>query len=141
MSETRHDRVFNILHKVAEGIKTPATARYRLAACLVLKNEIISIGWNQKKTHPLAKKFGKNPDAHDLHAESAAIIKALSNHYHPNTIAKCKLYVLRLRCLTHRDLTLVRANAKPCKGCQAMIENFDIDKVYYTTDDGGYECE
>ena len=34
--------------------------KMKLAACLVIRNEIISIGLNSDKSHPLQKKFSKN---------------------------------------------------------------------------------
>ena len=135
MSRTRHQKIFDILQKIAEA-NEPGCNNYRLSAALVYKNDIVSIGWNQNKTHPFQKRFAKNEHALDLHAENSAVKNALSNHNHPDFIRKCTLYVLRLRHTSHRDKNFLRGLAKPCCGCMRMISTFGIQKVFYTTEDG-----
>lgn len=93
--------------------------------CAILKtNKNIYYGYNQKKTHPLQKKFSKNPWAIYLHAEIDAIRQAYKVG---GNISDSTLYVAR----TLIDNT--PANACPCNGCQQAINHFGIDKVYFST--------
>ena len=130
-------KYFNYLTKIATTIEP--VRRARLAACLVYKNEIISVGYNQKKSHPFQKQFGKNEEAIFLHAETAAIVNAVKTH-DLETIKKSSMYVLRLK-RVGKSPVLVQGLAKPCIGCQRAVAQFDISDVYYTTDETNcYDC-
>lgn len=130
-------KYFNFLSKVAYTVEP--VRRARLAACLVYKNEIISVGYNQKKSHPFQKHFGKNEEAIFLHAETAAIVNAIKTH-DLETIKKSSMYVLRLKKVGKSPI-LVQGLAKPCIGCQRALAQFDISDVYYTTDETDcYDC-
>lgn len=128
-------KYWNILEKVA--IASDPVGRARLAACLVYKNELISIGTNKYKTHPFAKKFRKNDNAQCLHAEIDAIKNAL-RIVDVDFLTKCTMYVLRVKHPDHDHRKFVHGLAKPCSGCQQAIDTFDLKKVYFTTDDGYY---
>ena len=121
----RHLKHFHILEKVAEAIEP--VANHRLAASLIHKNNIISIGFNKKKTHPFQRQYAKNEDAIYLHAEIDCIINAMRNG--EEDMSKYSLYVLRAK----KD---GNGLAKPCEGCQRAIAAMGIKKVYYTTDEG-----
>ena len=127
------DKFWNILEKVA--IASEPVGRARLAACLVYRNELISIGTNKYKTHPFAKKFRKNENANCLHAEIDAIKNAL-RVTDVDFLSKCTMYVLRIKYSGEDRKTMVRGMAKPCSGCERGINTFGIKKVYYTTDEG-----
>lgn len=129
----KHEKIWKILEKVA--IATEPVARQRLAACLVYKNEIIAIGYNKRKTHPIAKRFQKHVEAIYLHAEVDAIKNAL-RQYDEETIAKATMYVLRVKRPDEDHRTFIRGMAKPCCGCQHAIDQFNVKKVLYTTEEG-----
>lgn len=126
-------KFWNILEKVA--IASDPVGRMRLAACLVYKNELISIGTNKYKTHPIAKQFSKNDHAIYLHAEIDAIKNAL-RVVDVDFLTKCTMYVMRVKHPDHDHKGFVRGMAKPCCGCEMGLESFGIKRVYFTTDDG-----
>lgn len=128
-------KFWNILEKVA--IASEPVGRAQLAACLVYKNELISIGTNKYKTHPLAKKFQKNKNTDCLHAEIDAIKNAL-RVVDVDFLAKCTMYILRVKRPDHDHKQYVHGLSKPCCGCQHAIESFNIKNVYFTTDEGHF---
>ena len=129
----KHDRIMNVLRDVAT--QTDHDLRTKLAAALVFKNEIISIGVNQLKSHPYQKRFSKHEHAIFLHAEIASIIKALKN-YDVDTISRCTLYVMRVKYIDGHNDTIIDGLAKPCDGCLKAITNLGIKKVCYSTEEG-----
>jgi len=129
----KHKKYFNILEKVA--IASEPVFRQRIAALLVYKGEILSIGVNKKKTHPFQKKFAKNKEAIYLHAETDCIVNALKS-YDTDIISKSTMYVLRLKRPTTDSKHFVYGLSKPCEGCMRAIAQFDIKHVYYTIDEG-----
>jgi cytidine deaminase len=111
------------LRAIAQEVEP--VSRMRLAAAILYKNKIVSIGTNKYKTHPVMKKFCKNPDAIFLHAEVDAIHKATK--------------LLTLKQLEKATLVVVRVKqdgssglAKPCAGCQDCIDHYKLKEVVYT---------
>jgi len=104
-----------------EGVK----GKWKLAAGIVLKNNLIATGVNSYKTHPMMAKYGKNSEAIFLHAEVNAISNALKL-LEPAQLAKCDLYVVRVR----RDGSY--GCARPCCGCARAISEFGLRNVYWT---------
>lgn len=129
----KHDKIMNILSASAYAIEPVASAR--IAACIVLKNKIISFGYCQKKTHPLQKKYGKNNECVYLHAEIDAIRNAL-NFYDISDLKKATLYVCRVKSDSKNHKKMVLGLAKPCCGCQRAIANFELKNVIYSTEEG-----
>lgn len=125
----KHKRILNILAKVAESNERVANAS--IAAAVVCKNEIIGIGYNQKRTDPFQAKYGTTKHHIYLHAEIHAIKNAL-NHLRVDSFSRCDLYVCRIR----KDG--VWALSKPCEGCERAILQFGIKQVIYTVDDNKY---
>jgi deoxycytidylate deaminase len=134
---SRHTKIFDVLFKLAETVEPVGNAK--LAAAIVIKNEIISFGINKRKSHPFQKRFGKNSDAIFLHAEIDAIKNAL-RHVSQEELSRASLYVARAKKTEKRNY--IQGMAKPCeKGCQCAIAAFGIKNVYYTTDmEGVYKC-
>ncbi len=114
--------------------------RAKLAASLVIRNEIISVGFNSYKTHPLQKRFSKNIEAIFKHAEVDCIINAL-RHVEPEELAKATLYVYRVKKLTKDHTEWVDGISEPCCGCKAAIEHFKIKKVVFSTEENNIFCE
>ena len=130
------------LEKIAEAV--PAAShnksqlRARLAACVVFKNEIVSVGVNQLKSHPFQARFGKNEDSIFLHAETDAIKNALKC-ISVDDLAKSTLYVCRVKYCDTKKREFTWGLSKPCAGCSRAISTFNIKKVCYTCDDGTYK--
>ena len=98
----------------------------------VYKGQIIGMGYNCNKTHPLQKYYNRYRISSDsmppkLHAEIHCINQI--RHMHIN-FSKLKLYIYRI-CQTQSG-----GLARPCPSCMAGIKDIGIKRIYYTTDDG-----
>lgn len=131
----RHQRILNLLYTIARDSEPVASAR--LAAAIVLKNKIIAIGTNGKKTHPLQAKYSKNDDAIFIHAEIAAISNALKL-VSRDDLKRATLYICRAK-RTHENQNWIQGLSKPCKGCTQAIAAFDIGKVIFSLENEGWE--
>ena len=126
----RRDReIIQYLYRLAYDHETTLNNGAKICAAVQIKNQLISIGFNQGKTHPLQARFGRNADSIFLHAEISAIKNAL-NHIHADDLIGATLFVARAKRNKARDWGL----AKPCEGCTEAINFFGISTVNYTTD-------
>ena len=91
------------------------------------KNKVVSIGWNEDKTHPLNKQYPYKDFITSTHAEMRAIIKA---KHKKEDFSDCNMLVVRI------DYLGKVKNSKPCVGCQALIEDMGINKVWHSDDAG-----
>lgn len=132
----RHTKYVNLLAKMAIAVEPVAQAR--IAAALVYKNDIVSFGICQNKTHPFQAHFGKNKQSIFLHAETDCIKNAL-RIIDVNDLNKCTLYICRVKFEDHKKNKFLFGLAKPCSGCFRAIVNFNISNVYYTLDNEGFE--
>lgn len=114
--------------------------RFKLSAALVIKRDIISVGNNMMRSHPVQKKYGNNDESIYLHAEINAICNAL-NHLVKDELRKATLYVYRVkRYSSVLNNKWVDGQACPCKGCTSAIYAFGINRVVHSTDvDNSYE--
>ncbi len=96
---------------------------YQLCALVVKKNRVLSVGYNNPKTHPLAK-----TKMRQLHAEIDALIGCTEKQ-----LDGAELIVVRAR----RDRKI--GMAKPCKVCHEFIKHVGIKRVYYTVDNPDWE--
>lgn len=114
---------------------------FHLGCVIVYKGHVIGRGSNSDKTHPLQKKYNKErkfnrggtkPVKHSVHAE----IAALSSIPYPlqETIdwGKVKVYTYRI-C---NGKPLKQGCSRPCAACIKALRDKDIQKIYFTTDDG-----
>lgn len=124
----KHNSIIKLLGRIAEDVSPIKTAR--IAAAIVYKGEIISIGTNSYKSDPLQAKYSKNEHAIYLHAEVSAIKKALKR-INKDDLSKCSMYIVRRKL---HDGMMCDGLAKPCVGCQRAIDTYNIQKVFYTLD-------
>lgn len=137
MINARDHRIMGFLRRQAIDVK--AVKSSRIAAAVTIKNDIISLGHCQRRTHPFQARYCKNPEAIYLHAETNAISNAL-NHVSKRDLARATLYIRRVKLPTKDDTKFVDGMAKPCLGCMRAIIAFGIKKVVYSTEeDGRYE--
>jgi deoxycytidylate deaminase len=108
----------------------------RLAAAIVMRNKVISIGVNRMKSHPFQKKYGKNEDAIYWHAEIDAIKSAL-REISVDDLSKCDLYIARVKKPKPKSNDWIWGLSKPCEGCQRAILAFGLRRTIYTTDEHG----
>ena len=124
-----------ILHTLAKVAAANPAQREKLAAAIVCRNKIISVGMNSMKSHPMAAKYGKNEHAVYLHAEVAAIKNAL-REIAVDDFTKCDIYITRVKKEKPFTNKYVWGLAKPCAGCERAIAEFGFKRVVYTCDDG-----
>ena len=133
----RHEKVMDLLSVVAEGVPRNTTSSgARLAAAVVYKNRIISIGINQKRSHPFQAKYSVNEDAIYLHAETDTIRGAL-RYLSEKQLSKSTLYVCRVKHENGPESPIIWGLSKPCIGCQRAIATFDIKNVVYSEEGKG----
>ena len=114
------------LKVIAEDLEPVSNAR--LAAMVIHKGKIVSIGVNQHKSHPFAAEYSKNPEAIFLHAETDAIYKA-KKKLTSSELRKATLIVVRVK-TSGKDT--VFGLSKPCEGCTKCIQDHEIGTVIYT---------
>ena len=98
----------------------------------VYQGQVIGIGCNCNKTHPIQKKYNRYRKPSDsmlpkLHAEISCLnqIKHLDINF-----SKVKLYIYRIR----KDQPF--GMARPCPSCMAAIRDLGVRNIFYTTNDG-----
>ena len=126
-----------ILHTLAKIAAANPNPQEKFAAAIVYRNRIISVGMNSMKSHPLQAKYRKNPHAVFLHAEIAAIKNAL-REVEVDDLAKCDIYIARVKRPNQFTKKYVFGLSKPCCGCQRAIAEFGLKRTIYTTDEHGH---
>ena len=134
MIVSRDLRIMNFLRRQAIDVAPVGSAR--IAAAVSFRNEIISLGHCQKRTHPFQARFSKNPEAIYLHAETNAISNAL-NHLRKRDLERASLYVYRVKRPSKDSEEFIDGLAKPCAGCMRAILAFNLNKVVYSTEEDG----
>ena len=107
-------------------------SRIHIGCIAVYQGQVIGLGFNTNKTHPVQKFYNKYRTTSDyilpkLHAAIRCInqIKHLDINF-----SKVKLYIYRIR----KDQPF--GLSRPCPSCMAAIKDLGIRDVYYTTNDG-----
>jgi deoxycytidylate deaminase len=98
--------------------------KYRHFAFLFNKNRILTIGYNQIKSHPFIHKYGYHKDS-GIHAELSTIIRAREKDYSTYNMA-----VLRI------DRNNRLNQSCPCRYCMGVLVNVGIKEIYHTTEAG-----
>lgn len=99
----------------------------RIGAVMVIGNRVVSMGQNMLKTHPLQKRYGKNPEAIYQHAEINCIVNFLRKNP-ANELEKATLYIGRVHGQEMESVGI----AKPCSGCAHAIHQFGIKRVIHS---------
>jgi len=133
-SRKRNQRILNFLTKAAEAADHIGI-RAKLAAAVVIKNEIIAIGFNRRKSHPFQAQYQTNDKQIYLHAETDAINRALK-YITKEELKKATLYVARVKYRDNKSKKAVWAESKPCSGCQKAIHSHGIKSVVHTHSEG-----
>jgi deoxycytidylate deaminase len=95
---------------------------YHLAAILTRRRNIVRIGTNSDKTHPIAtRRYATGKPAYTLHAEMDCL-----RYAKPGDV----LTVIRF--LANGEPTM----SKPCEHCQRLIKSKGIAIVHYSGRDG-----
>ena len=121
-------------HLTALAIQNPGMqGRFKIAAAVVYKKTIVATGINQYKTHPIMANGCYKEDQIFLHAEADAIRNSL-RLITPDQLAKCEMYIVRVKRPDIYSREWVHALAKPCPGCSKLMAQFNIKQVSYTLD-------
>ena len=132
MLNRREKRIMDFLRRQAIDVEPVKSSR--MAAAIVYKNNVISVGHNSRRTHPFQARYGKNPMAICMHAEINAIKNAL-NHLEVNDFKKTTIMIYRVKKQNGlRKAAWVDGMAKPCEGCARAIMEFGIKKIVYSTE-------
>lgn len=121
-----HD--FDKLIKQSKILMDKPNLKHRHFSFIMQKGQVMSVGYNTLKTHPLAVKYGY-PYFYQ-HSELNSVIKFPDKI---DVLRKCVIVNIRLNAKGRLLMS------KPCKYCQALISSFGIKQVYYSNSDGGFE--
>ena len=97
------------------------TRKKKHVSLIVRKGDIVSVGINKIKTHPLAKKYGYRYN--EMHSELDALLKYKGS--------KDKLVLVNFRFNRFGDMRM----SKPCCLCMPWCTAV-FDKIVYSTVDG-----
>ncbi len=114
----------NKIHKLT-GIALPVSLEIprpkKHVSLIVRKNEIVSVGTNHFRTHPLAKKYGYRFD--EVHSELDALLRYKG--------PKDNLVLVNYRFNRFGDMRM----SKPCCMCLPWCSAV-FDEMWYSTNDG-----
>lgn len=130
----RHD--YRFFAKAKQVARISDFSKQHIGCVAIYHGNIIGLGCNSNKTHPIQKKYDKyrivystgNTEAlPKLHAE----INCLNQIRHLDiNFARVKLYIYRIK--NGQSFGM----ARPCLSCMAAIKDLGIKNIYYTTNDG-----
>lgn len=133
------DKHLEMLQLAAE-VAQNSQEHYKVAAIIVHRNKVVSVGINSRKTDPFQAKFNKhyNPLKIHKHAEIAAIKQSI-RHLGDGDYRRATIYVARIKRIDYTKNGWAWGLAKPCEGCQGAIDEFEIGRIVYTVKDLEYE--
>jgi len=117
-------------------LPTHGDYRCRHASFIIYKDKIMSIGINNpNKTHPKNLKFGyrnkRNEPINEIigiHSELAAVIK-----FSRQTLQDLDIVNTRI------DRNNMLVLAKPCIGCQDMLKQLGINRIFFSNNQSRFE--
>ena len=122
--------MYNNLIKLARKLIDLPRSEKKHFTFILRKNKIMSVGWNMSyKTHPLAARYNYKYSA--IHSELNAIL----NFQLPYSTL-CKYTILNIRLAKNGTI----ANSKPCIPCQNLLNDYGLNSVIYSTNEGFDSC-
>jgi deoxycytidylate deaminase len=116
---------------VAAGLAALSThPKAHIGAVLVVGRDIISVGVNGRKSHPLQKYYNKfrflDDNAHHLmHAELEALVRGRAM-----IRSNATMYIYRLLRTGEQGM------CRPCGGCMRALSDYKIGNIVYSTNNG-----
>ena len=135
VQEKKDRRYIDLLFKVAQDVLPVGNAR--MASALVINNNVVGLGKNSYKTHPLQAKYGKTEHSIHIHAEIDAIKNSLKR-VGVDDLFKATLYISRVKKRNNNGNWVFGLSA-PCSGCMGAIYDFGISRIVYSLDVDGFE--
>jgi deoxycytidylate deaminase len=121
-----NQKILNRTIKLAHAIcPTNRSMRTSHVAFLIKSGKINKIGWNKNRTSPKNLEFSYHPGRVGIHAELDCCLKTGKDD-----LSGYEMVVLRV----NREGQI--SNSKPCSGCQNVLAQFGIDKIYYSNQFG-----
>lgn len=112
------NKLLRLAHKVA---LTSTYGRFRVGAIIARKGNVISVGTNRKKTHPIQKRFSRHQHLSPfLHAEVHAITLANAGDLEGSDV-----YVARA--LSDGS----PGSSRPCSGCLEALRHYGVKNMFY----------
>ena len=112
--------------KLAKKMASKSQYHQQIGAVIVNRNDVVSVGYNQTKTHPKSPQ----PIWKTIHAEADCVIFA-----DPKDLQGSDIYVYR------EYKSGKPATAKPCSDCWAFLAHAGVKRVHYTCSVNGYTTE
>lgn len=112
---------------------------YKLCAIVVKGGNVVSIGFNQRKTNAFVEHYTDKIRGYgrdfclSTHAEMHAIAQARTT----TDLRGCKIFVARIRPILS-PTNHISGLARPCPICINVLNAYGIKKAYYTIDDNNY---
>lgn len=145
MLYVKDHKLMRMLFDIAQDVNKSGGSR--VASALVVKNDVIAIGWNQNKSSPFQKRHSKNDEAIFTHAENHTIFKAIKNlGFNPQSdrevdlnnirqaFKRATLYIARSKFQSSHADVLQWGLSRPCTGCFEAIRKYGIRRVVYSLD-------
>jgi len=120
--DNKIDKLYKVACPCVDNIGRPR----KHVSLILRKNQIVSVGTNDNRTHPLAKKYGYLND--EVHSELDALLKYRG--------PKDNLTLVNFRFNRRKQIRMSR----PCKKCLAWCLAI-FDDIYYTTNHGFVRLE
>ena len=117
MTKTKILKLTDIALPISLSIERPK----KHVSIIVRKNEVVAVGTNNFRTHPLAKKYGYRFD--EVHSELDALLRYKG--------PKDNLKLFNFRFNRFGDMRM----SKPCCNCLPWCEAL-FDDVWYSTNEG-----
>jgi deoxycytidylate deaminase len=115
-----NQRKFDKLAEMALPYALGSSRKKKHVSLILVRNNIISVGTNQLKSHPRAKKIGYRYD--EVHSELDALLRCKERK---------NLELVNFRFNRFGDLRVSCPCSLCCPWCKLIF-----DKIYYTTPDG-----
>lgn len=131
------EKIFDLLFSEATSLEPIFDSC--IVAGLVRRGRLLITQRNLKKTHPLAARWSKHPEAVHLHAEAGLILRASLEGMTMEQIAECDVLIARAMYLDRTRAVKVRGLARPCIGCIGLLAHYRVKRVGWTTRISGHE--
>lgn len=118
--------MWDVLFEMAKNVEPIQSAR--IVAGIHRKGKLLSVGFNQRKSHPLQAKWASRPERIFLHAEIDAIRNYLYHHT-LDSLESCSMLVVRVKRSNNR---WVCGCAKPCSGCRRALEFYGLKNIEWS---------
>ena len=120
MSEKTIKKLINLMR--TQTLDLVHDRNFKHCSVILRRSKVIAVGFNERRTHPLAKKYGYRDDF--VHAELDAMLEVPKNKIH-------NLDLVNFRFNSAGELRM----AKPCEKCFPWVSAV-FRNIFYSDPDG-----